>query len=265
MQSTHIENVKRRIRGLLAIAADDSQFDGEVSAAMALAEKAMEAYHLERADVEAGDSSPTSTADVMGDTLSACNGARLSTWESTLYHAVLSLVGSVKAYVTRTDAPVGPFQTASRKAALMWYGPADDARLAAELFEEWCHTIATLAIGKYRGCMRGDGARYAYGFALALREHAKQQARQRDNVVTDSTRAIVKRSDGSLSMILASKRARAECWLTTTRKIKLGNTSRRAGYSWSPSGAGAFQAGKADGARADFSSQRRARLEGRRC
>lgn len=257
---SHIENVKRRIRGLLAIAADDSQFDGEVANAMELAERAMEAYHLERADVEADGAGETPTDEPMGETLAACTGARLSTWESTLYRAVSSLVGSVKAYATQTDSPVGAFQRATRKAAVMWYGPADDARLAAELFEEWSHTIATLAVGKYRGCMRGDGARYAYGFASALQEHAKRQARQRDNVFTDSTRAIVKRENGSLAMILASKRARAETWLATVKKINLGASSRRAGYSWSPSGAGAFQAGKSDGARAKFSSRRQARL-----
>ncbi len=259
MSNGHIEKVKARIRKLLAVAADDSTIDGEIIAAMALAEKAMEAYHLERADLEAD--APQTTEETYDKHAGACIGARMTTWEVSLYNAVATLVGSVEAYRTTIDRPKGLFQVANKKAAVMWYGPADDARLAAELYEEWALAIAAIAIGKYGGAARGDGARYCFGFSSALLNQARAQAQKRTEIKTDSTRAIVLHGKGTLAEVLIQKRTKGRYWLQKTEGWSPRRSSARVGYSSTSGGHDAYQAGRSDGARAAFTVKRTPRLE----
>ena len=135
MSNGHLDKVKASIRKLLALAADDAVSDGEITTAMALAEKAMDAYHLERVDLDA--QTDTHTKESYDRQAGACVGARMSTWEIALYGAIKELVGSVHAYCTTIGAPSGTWKVGKPRAAIMWYGPAEDAQLAADLFEEW--------------------------------------------------------------------------------------------------------------------------------
>jgi hypothetical protein len=258
----NLDKVKDRIRKLLAIAADDAIADGEVAAAMKLATAAMEAYQLERADIEAV-AEPTEAAPISMDRVTSdCRFARLSIWESTLSHAVRKLVGSVGVYVGRAERKAGTFRVPSTRSALVWYGSAEDAKLAAELFEEWAHVIATLACGSYGGCFRGPGALYADGFTRALNEQADRAAADRATVVTASTTAIVKLGGGSLADVLREKTLTAKTWLRDECGINLGSSKRRSsGYSFGSSEhVGAFQAGRNAGQRAEFGVRRVAKL-----
>lgn len=258
----HIDKVKARIRKLLAIAADDSTIDGEITAAMALAERAMEAYHLDRADLEV--EATKTTEEAYGKHAGACIGARMTTWECSLFNAVAVLVGSVEAYKTTIDRPKGVFQVASKKSAVMWYGPAEDARLAAELYEEWALSIAAIAIGKYGGAARGEGARYCFGFATALLDNARSQARKRREISTESTRALVLRGQGTLADLLIRKRSKAKNWLQKTEGWRPRKSSgARVGYTATAAGRDAYQAGKSDGASASFSAKRTPKLGAR--
>lgn len=259
-----LEKVKDKIRKLLAIAADDAQADGEIVAAMKLAEAAMRAHQLERADLEAEtQEAETSKPIEYGEALAAGSAARLATWENRLYGAVRDLVGTVDAYCTWTKAANNDLWNSAGRTvrALMWYGPAEDAEIAKQLFSEWRAVIATLAQGKYGGAYRGLGARYADGFADALAQRAKQEAEARRVVVTSSTTAIIKSGTGSLAQVLEAKKQGAKTWLTKERNIQLGKGGKSNGYGYRGSGDwDARIAGHADGSRADFSAKRKPRL-----
>ena len=101
--------------------------------------------------------------------------------------------------------------------------------LAADLFEEWGSTIAAIAYGKYGGAARGNGARYAYGFAISLDSKARDQAATRRAVSTISTRAIVKIGAGTLAQVLDGKKHKASKWLAA-QGVQLGSSSCRSGY-----------------------------------
>lgn len=255
------DRIKRRIRGLLNLAADDGAANGEIDNAMRMAAQLMEEHHLSEADVEAkAQASAVAQPDIRMDTATApAVGQNFSTWESSLSGAVENLVGSVKRYVTRETVKTGSFGAPVFKKCVKFYGPAEDAALAAEIFGEWAHVISALATGKYGGCFRGDGAMYAYGFAQSLSEKASAAKRAREHVVTDSTRALVFTGGaGSLAQVLEHKRELAATWLEKDRGIKLVSGGRRSGYS---SGShDARSEGRRDGSRAEFSAQRRAKL-----
>lgn len=256
-----LDKVKNRIRKLLAIAADDSVADGEITAAMNLAEKAMQAYHLEHADLEVENaSSPAPHEMKFAKHAGACQTKKLTTWESQLYRAVKILVGSVDAFRTTTMAETGPFRKASEKAALMWYGPAEDAQLAAEIFEEWSGAIAAIAVGRYGNAVQGAGGQYAYGFARGLTDQAKQASEERSQICTASTTALVLRDGGTLSDLLALRAKEGKMWLQNGGVRLRKSYSKRSGYSQSNDGFEAHRAGLGDGRRAEFIAKRTKKL-----
>lgn len=257
----NIDKIKDRIRKLLAIAADDATADGEVTAAMALAERALQEYHLSRADVEASSSESTTQppTETFGTVDTFMHGARLTLWESQLSHAVSVLVGSVNCYRTTKTKESGTFRVPKSGQCLVWYGPEEDCLLAAELFAEWQHVIATLAIGRFGGFARNDGARYAAGFASSLLDKATVAAANRNNIITPSTTALVRVGSGSLADVLRKKQAEGREWLKTTG-VNLSCGSRRRGLSLSGSGYDAYRAGRDDGSRADFTATRKPKL-----
>ena len=252
------DRIKRRIRGLLNLAANDAASEGEIDNAMRMAAQLMDEHHLSEADARAAQPQAERREQPMGQADAPAAGAKWSTWESALASAVGTLVGSVKCYRCHAETKSGMFGAPRRGVCIRFYGPADDAQLAAELFSEWSHVIASMAVGKYGGCFRGDGAMYAYGFACQLRNRAQEADVARAQVSTTSTRALVHvGGGGTLAQVLEGKRAEAGRWLAS-QGVKLATTSRRAGYS---SGShDAYGACRADGARADFSANRRAKL-----
>lgn len=254
------ERIKRRVRALLNLAAGDGAAEGEIDNAMRMAAALMDEHHLSTADVQAeAQKTAPESIPTMGTADSQCVGVNLSTWEIALDSAICLLVGTVQSYQTRKETQTGTFGRPKIGKALRFYGPAEDAALAAELMGEWAHVIATMAVGKYGGCFRGDGAMYALGFARQLRARAQEAANARKLVITDSTRALVLVGGaGSLAQVLDRKRELAKSWLRNEKGVKLSSGSRRSGYR---SGShDAHAAGRADGARADFSARRMAKL-----
>ncbi len=254
------DRIKRRIRGLLNLASDDAAANGEIDNAMRMAAQLMEEHHLSEADVAVEAERKGGAVDQvpdMGTADCAAQGGNLSTWESVLSSAVGSLVGSVKSYRTRAEVKVGTFGRPREKIVIRYYGPAEDAALAAELLAEWSAVIAGLAFGKYGGCFKGDGAQYAYGFACALHTKAREADKARHRVITDSTRALVHVGAPSLGALLEVRKHQAAAWLDSTG-VKLARGSRSGGYR--AGSHDARSAGRADGARADFTATRRPKL-----
>jgi len=222
----------------------------------------MEKYHLNLADIEATkiNSNKPHIEETMGTTISPGYGINYLAWENTLLFAIKNLVGSVGVYRTRSPKVEGAFKVERMGASYCWYGVAEDTKLAAELFDEWDKVIATLAMGKYGCVAKNEGARYALGFATALLTKSYQIAEARKHVITPSTTAITKLDQGSLATILRDKTKKAELWLREDKGIKLRKASGSTSYSMRGSGYDAYQAGQADGYRAEFSANRTKKL-----
>lgn len=255
-----MNKVKDKIRKLLAIANDSSEVDGEIRAAMKLAQDAMDKYHLDLADIEcsAGDSGVAAKVVEMNREQAFGKNSRMSSWESALGLSVSELIGSVDVYVSWTLG--GTFGTEKRK-CLQFYGAADDVRLAIELYAEWQLVIAAMATGRFGRAYKGDGLQYCDGFVSSLYEQVKAAARERKPMVTESTTAIVHVAGGSLADVLASKRDNANRWLLDTHGVKL-SRGRGRGGSRRTGGLDAYHTGRADGRRAEFTARRIAKLTG---
>jgi hypothetical protein len=253
-----LDRVKDKIRKLFALAADDAHADGEITAAMSLAERAMQEYHLTQADLEV--SRATVGTNAPREYVSRSSSGRwvksLARWESTLSEAIRTLVGSVGLYRSHERKPTGTFGVHRSTPCIVWYGVAEDVELAVSLYDDWSHVIATIAQGRYGGAYRGDGSSYAYGFAKALWERACTESESRAAVVTPSTTAIVKVGSGSLADVLATRQQDARAWLATTGV----HLCAPRGTRFTMKNPNAFEDGRSDGSRADFRATRKAKL-----
>lgn len=263
MAEDYRDKIKSRIRKLLNLAGDNAAFEGEITNAMQAAEALMEAHQLSRAEVmaaatAAGPAGAPPVAPPMDRTWSPCYGVNFSGWEVTLANAIAKLVGTVQFYTAKKTREFGAFATSKMAAHAVWYGPAEDAALAAELFGEWVYVVATMAVGKYGGCFRGNGAQYADGFASALLSKAFANAIARRAIVTAGTTALVRVGDNkSLAALQTQTREDSSRWLEKSCGVKLRSGGTRGGYSGSGE---AYAHGRNDGNRADFSATRKPKL-----
>ena len=256
------ERVKERIRKLLNLGKDDQAASGEIDNAMRMAAELMQAHQLTEAEVAAAHQAsqteeyipPIDQADA------PMHGKQYSTWEFQLAPAIADLVGSVKCYFTSAAFKDGAFSTPAVRKCTRFYGPAEDAALAADLMQEWTHVIATMAMGRFGGCFRGDGAMYALGFAHQLRRRAGEAKQARYSVRTASTSAIVKVGGGMLGHVLDKRREQAAKWLEEEQGVKLSRTGGSGTYGGGS--ASAYRQGRDDGAAADFTADRRPKLPG---
>jgi hypothetical protein len=259
-----IETIKARIRKLMAVTGDSAATDGEIDNAMRLAAKLLDAHHLAADDV---GGEPDPAEQEMGRVAAVSQSRRFSTWESVLGSAICSLFGCVQHFISNEVAPVrvnGIVQMNGddiRKGRRVYfYGPVMESKEAAELFQEWSRSIATMGVARWGGCFRGDGAMYCYGFAVALRNKAYQINKEREQVAakplpqlaggTDCT-ALTLSGRYSLLKDMGSK------WLKEKERINLHTGSGRSGYSAGSSEA--YGEGKKHGASAEFSRSNRRR------
>ena len=258
--TTDMDAIKNKIKKLLAMAADDANLDGEVKTAMALAERAMEKYHLSHADIDAANVAANVTVDDDFQTQnSRGQNVRITQWERKLAVAIRVLMGSVGCFRDHVESKSG-FGRVQQHGVITWYGTCEDVTLADDLFCEWAAVIGTIAMGKHNGVSRGAGARYALGFAESLLEQAETLAAKRREIITPSTTALTVAGE-TLSALLAQKRGNARNWLVKTKNVKLA-TGRSSGYAGCNGGHDAYNDGRADGQRADFNATRRHKLPG---
>lgn len=147
-----IETIKNRVRKLMAVAGDGVATDAEIDTAMRLAAKLLDAHHLDMADVGTVQDDQDLT---MGRVAATTTASWLSTWESTLAWAIAELFGCVKHYLSAQETcpiRVNGVAQVDRKGQvklgrrIYFYGPALEAKEAAELFEEWARSIASMGV-----------------------------------------------------------------------------------------------------------------------
>ncbi len=267
--TTDTDRIKATIRKLLDLAGDDAAMEGEVANALKFARRLMLRHHVSEedlADLAEAKGPAELAAEAEYTTAEALTrGAKLSQWESQLSWLLTRLVGTVGHYQSgrvrrTTDHGTLEFDAqgkVKRGTRLVFYGPLADARDAAELFQEWSTTIATMARLRYGGCFRGPGRSYAEGFVAGMFRQLALVRRDEDQQAegSDCTALMIQ---GAQEIMLA-KRNHADVWLKKDQGVRL--TSRSASSGGQHHG-GAWSSGQADGQRANVSRNQTKQLEG---
>jgi hypothetical protein len=269
MDRTSADNdkIKDRIRKLLNLAKDSAAYEGEIDNAMRFARRLMLEHNIAEGDLETpSDPHEAAAREEYMQAEAFTQSENFSTWEGILMSAVCLLIGTIGDYRTHQKAtkktPLGTVSFDEKGkpkvgTKVVFYGPAEDARDGAAIFEEWAHVIATMARLKFGGCFRGEGRSYAEGFAYALKKNMEAiQKEERKEIEYQSTStALVLRN--SLSLMEAKKKRGAE-WLRKDQGIHLRHSSGRGNHN----DPGAFAAGCADGAKSNFSRARTLKIGG---
>lgn len=260
------ERIIERVRKLLALAGDDGATDGEIQNAMQHAQRLMGEHHLTEQDLAHEPQDDYSKVDNAAyGRYSAFVGKMAFSWELFLANFVESFVG-VPCYIENEVRQVrkngfcifdddGP----RYGKAIVFYGVAEDAMMAVELYDELRILIATMATGRWGGCYRGDGAAYAEGFVSGLRSRLNESRR------TEKEQARIAASTSSTALVLVERRDelvkyksdKANDWLKKTTGWKLRKGGRRNGSSGSHE---ARTEGVRDGRNTDVSTTRRKKL-----
>jgi hypothetical protein len=246
-----ITRIKDKLAKLLRLGEDTAASQGEIDNALTLATQMMAKYQITREDIDTSAADPTAKV-TLGRHTAFCKGANLATWELILSNFVCDFIGSVKAYdsgkQTVRRAGIADFFGATngearQAASRVFYGSDEDARCAVDLFEELSQAIATMAIIRWGGWARGDGAAYAGGFATALRD-ANRKAREELHHADATTSALMIRSEANSLAIVNH----AERWLATTHGVKLRTLAKRTMRFSSSNASKAYGEGRKDGA-----------------
>lgn len=245
--NTH-DTIKERIRKLLNLA-DGSTHDGEIDNALRFAQRLMDAHQLTRAQIlDDPDGADSLANEQMAREAAYTGSAKVSHWEGTLVMAVCQVVGSVQVYADRHHngrTADGLFIGHDRpRAAMQFFGMAEDVSLAVALFTDTRQTITAMARLKFGGVYRGEGRSYCEGFTRALYRKTEETATER----TAQCSAIIETTSG-----------KALAWLNTEHDIKL---SKSSGGSGGRHFGDANAEGRSDGQRCGFSANRRAKLTG---
>lgn len=231
---TDKQRIIDRVRKLLAFSGETAT-EGEVENAHSMAQSLMEQYAIEQAEIAAAEDA----GDIERARHIAQAGGRKSVWENTLAHAVKQVVPGISFYCSRGSTGFG----SSRKtgAQYIFYGPAEAAEIARDLFMETRDIIATMAAGKHGGVYRGPGRSYAEGFSTALYRRAQEQT------------AASEHAEKLTAIVLVSEKEN-KLWLYDEHNVKLYAGSRpRGGQHYGD----ANREGQADGNRHDFKPRER--------
>lgn len=276
-----IDRIKEKIRALINLGEDDGATEAEAENAMRFARRLMLQHNVTQEDMEEAKDAHESEADAeqveYGQVPSEGQTSGLTSWEAALGWAICKLVGTVKWYQSGTtvrkrangtieyDNDTGKPKTRS---VFVFYGPVEDCRDAKQLMAEWSLAVTTLARMKFGGALRGEGRAYCEGFCDALLAKmnkikaeeqkligAQKAQQQLPSGATRSTALMVMNGN----QLMLAKQEKAKHWLEETQGIKLRNRSGSRGGSYHGD---AYGAGKADGARANFSHSRTKKLGG---
>jgi hypothetical protein len=252
---SQIDKVKDRIRKLLNLAENDAATEGEINNAVNFAQRLMQEHHITQEDIH------THAADQerveMNQEAAFTSGVKVCAWEHALANFVTEMIGSVGVYSAGTHNATTPHGTMlfdnkgqpCKRHKYVFYGEIEEARLATDLYTDLTRTIAAMARMRYGGALRGDGRDYGLGFVSGLRtklSEAKTQAQ------TETTALAVR-----CTQIVTQKRAAAGDWLKSVG-VDLHRSTRRISGA---SNGNAYGQGKADGAKANVTATRRARID----
>ena len=254
-----------KIRKALNIAKDDAASEGEIQAAMNAAHKLMDLHHLTEEDLKhepADDYAKVRSAEM--NRFRSWVGGRVFAWEENLAYYVSKYVG-VPYYLDNTKATARDengllkrdwwFKEPWKGKSFVFYGVAEDAKMARDIYDELRVTICTLAYGKFNNIYVKEGGKYSEGFVYGLRDNlAKQTELKRLEAKSSSTALVLiaRRND-----LIKFKTDLASTWLKDKIGIKLTQGAGNYGASGSNS---AFNEGFKDGKKTDVEVTRTKKL-----
>jgi len=255
-------SVVRKIRKLLAIAGDDGASEAEIQTAMAHAQRLMGTYHVKEEDLahEPADDYKK-VDDAKFNRHRSFVGKTIFAWENYLASFVTQFVGC-KAYtdkerqICRKNGFVQFDENDEPRygASIVFYGVAEDAKLASDLYDELHELVATMALGRWGTIYRGDGASYAEGFVGGLSSQIKKAEQARLTQAESSTSLILAHRQQDL---VRYKQDKASKWLEKETGIR----PRRQGVAGSRRGSWAARGeGYVDGQNTEVSASRSKKL-----
>ena len=220
---SNINRIREKLSKLLALGENNAASQGEIDNALTMAAALMAKHNLTRDDIDMSAVDPIAKV-AYGRHWAFSNGANLTTWEIVLCNFVMEFIGTVKSYhskampvrrngIAETDKH-GEIRTAT---GLAFYGCDEDAACAAEMFEELRDAAATMALIRWGGWARGDGAAYAEGFALGIQSANTKASLALKNGDAQTTALMLVSEKMQLAI-----RDKASDWLSTTHNIKIG-------------------------------------------
>lgn len=261
------EDILRKIKKALAIAQDDAASEGEIQAAMNAVQKMMDRHHLTEEDLAhepADDYKKVDEADF--NQFCAWVGSKVFTWEKSLAHFVSKFVGvphylDPELRIARQHGTgflvLDANDNHQKVKSFVFYGVAEDAMIAVEIYNELRTIIRTLAYGKYESAYKGDGGVYSEGFVCGLQSQMKEQNKTRRIAAESSPTGMVliARQDD----LVKYKESKSKDWLLKTKGIKLRKGS---GSSGARGSIDAFGDGRKDGQNTDVSRTRARKICG---
>lgn len=256
------ERIASKIRKLLAIAEDDAASAEEIQNAMNFAQRLMASHHLTEEDLahEPADDYAKVDEGVMKE-YRCFLGGKVFYWESILATFITRFVGC-NAYIDNNKRPArdsrGFAKLVNGKSymakSIVFYGLAEDASIAAELYEELHDLIGTMASIKWASIYKGDGASYAQGFVSGLFSQLEKAKAIEKNSSTTAMILVSRRDD-----LIQYKQDRALEWIKNARGKKIrkggnGGGTKTGSYS-------AYAEGRDDGAATKVSATRHKKIE----
>jgi len=202
-----IEKVKERIRCLLNTAKNDASTEGEINNALRFARNLMNKHHLSEDDLVDGEIQTDFKKDILNAERSRCYvsiGGKLYKWEGLLASFVRDFVGGVGCYIDNSKTAArdprgmamkdiwGEYYQGKR---VCFYGLAEDAHLASEVFHELRLTICATARLKFGACYTGDGGSYSEGFVNGLFTKIEYQAKLEYQEATGGGLIVIQKRD----------------------------------------------------------------------
>lgn len=251
-----IEKIIGRIRKLFAIAADKGATSHESQSAINMANSLMDKFHLSEEDI--GES--VDSASIGMARFHAYVGPAVYTWESML-GGFISEFTHVPVYIdARKNRAVSATGSLRYKQGKPWdgksfvfYGVAEDAIIAAMLYESLHDMISANAVLRYGKAYKGNGALYAQGFVDGLHDQLMNARAANAKLSDESPLTLIIQREG----IIRRKQEMAKEWLR-----RQGETLINRAHSRGASGdLHAYAKGVHDGKQTNVSADRRKKLK----
>lgn len=260
------EKIKDRIRKLLNLAGNEGAMQGEIDNALRFAAQLKLKHNIADSELKKPDEKPKTARERARDDYAYCKMHSTSyrsdsamMWEHRLAHAVCNLIGTVTYYyqtqtITMRKGKDGTIVTDKDGKPYIgveftFFGPEEDATDAVEIFNEWQFLIAAMAKMKFRIVVRGMGRSYCEGFTFALGQKVTEAKEEAKRLMAASTsRALVVQG---LDLEQAKKDE-------GQRRYGKPKETRRKARSVDLD---AFRHGRQDGEKADFTRERRLKID----
>lgn len=236
------EKIIAKIKKLLNIANNDASSDGDIQASMNAVHNLMNRHHLTEEDLahEPADDYKK-TDDAEKGLYRSWLGGKMYSWESSLAVFVSTFVGvpcyADKQKLQAQDNGILKRDRATGKTwmgkSIVFYGVAEDAQIAKELYDDLRLLICTMAFAKFEQIYKLEGGKYCEGFVQGLDAQLKRENAQEKKLAQDTSSStgllVIERRDD----LIKYKEKVATKWLKQKmgEKFKLRKGAQTSGAS----------------------------------